>query len=136
MVNLKQFLLKNIKDGEIGCYALITYNNRTEATWFTKYYSDIDNQPWFLESPCELYKICKVDKPIEDFCKTYMDECIELEEGESVQDYIEEHVKPMIVNSYFYEIENFQVAPYLPKEVDDIKIITERECLEWMLDVK
>ena len=35
-----------------------------------------------------------------------------------------------------YEIENFQCAPYLQEYIDDIKLITERECLEWMLENK
>ena len=39
----------------------------------------------------------------------------------------------MIVDGCFYEINNFQTAPYLPGEVDDIKMISGRECLEWML---
>ena len=42
----------------------------------------------------------------------------------------------MVNDNWFYEIENFQVEPYLPKVVDDIKIITERECLEWILSQK
>ena len=132
MINLKEFLLKNVTG--IGVYALVSYNDTVEATWFTKHWSDIDNQPWFLESPCELYKICNVNKPIDEFCKNYMEECIQLEEDESVEDYIKNFVKPMIVDGCFYEINNFQTAPYLPKEVDNIKIISQRECLEWILN--
>ncbi len=139
MVNLQQFLLNNIKDDEIGCYALVTYNNRTEATWFTKYYSDIDNQPWFLESPCELYKMCEVGTDIDKFCKEYM-EYMDLIDGvteeSSEEQYIEEYIKPMIVDNYFYVVENFEVIPYLPKEVYDVKIITERECFEYLLGDK
>lgn len=131
MINLKEFLLKNVTG--IGTYALVSYNGIVEATWFTKYWSDVDNQPWFLESPCELYKFCNVDKPIDEFCKNYIEECIELEEGESAEDYIKNFVEPMIVDGCFYEINNFQTAPYLPGEVDDIKMISGRECLEWML---
>lgn len=33
-----------------------------------------------------------------------------------------------------YEIEKFDVELYLPSKVDDIKIITEKECLNWMLN--
>ena len=33
-----------------------------------------------------------------------LDECIELEEGESEDDYIENYVKPMIVDGWFYVI--------------------------------
>lgn len=129
MLNVKECLLKNNID--FGTYALVTYNGKTEPTWFTKY--NYEGEDWFLESPCQLYKIIDVDKPIDEFCKKYMDEAIELEDGESVEKYIEDYVKPMIVDNVFYEIENFQVSPYLPEEVDNIQLITERECLEYML---
>lgn len=132
MIKLEEFLLKNIED--IGEYALVSYNGTTKAIWFAQYWSDIDNKPWFLESPCVLRRICEVDKPIDEFCKEYMENCIELIEDASEEDYIENFVKPMIMNGWFYEIENFQTEPYLPKEVDSIKIISERECLEWMLE--
>ena len=33
-----------------------------------------------------------------------------------------------------YEIENFQCMPYLPDEVDDIRIVSERKCLEWLVN--
>lgn len=131
MVNLKEYLLGNII--ESGGYALVSYNDVIEATWFTKYKSGIDNQPWFLESPCELHKVCKVEKPIDEFCEEFVKECIELEEGESEEDYIENYMKPMIVDGWFYVVNNFQSGPYLPKEVDNIEIITERECLDWLL---
>lgn len=131
MIDLKEFLLKNI-EGQ-GEYALVSYNGVIEATWFTKYKDGIDNKPWFLESPCELHKICKVEKPIVTFCKEYLEECIEIEDGESEEDYIENFIKPMIVDGWFYEINNYQTAPYLPKEVETIEIITERKCLEWLI---
>ena len=131
MIELKEFLLNNIK-GQ-GEYALVSYTDFTEATWFTKYKSGIDNQPWFLESPCELHKVCKVEKPIDEFCEEFVKECIELEDGESEEDYIENYMKPMIVDGWFYVVNNFQSGPYLPKEVDNIEIISESECLDWLL---
>ena len=39
----------------------------------------------------------------------------------------------MIVNGALYGIENFQCSPYLPKEVDGIKLVSEKECLIYML---
>lgn len=131
MVNLKEFLLNNITGS--GGYALVSYNGITETIWFTKYKSGIDNKPWFLESSCELHKICKVEKPIDEFCEEFVKECIELEDGESEEDYIENYMKPMIVDGWFYVVNNFQDSPYLPKEVDNIEIISERDCLDWLL---
>lgn len=132
MINLKEFLKENVKG--IGCYALVTYNGVTEATWFTPY--EFNKEKWFLESPCALYKICEVDKPIDEFCNEYVENCLELTKDTNIKDYINDFVKPMIADGCFYEIENFQTEPYLPSEVDNIEIISERQCLEWMLNRK
>lgn len=136
MINLEQFLLDNMKS-DVGCYALVAYNHITEAIWFSNY-CDLNKkgEVFFLESPCELFKICEVEGDIDRFCKKYMND-INLLDGATEEnlekEYIEEYVKPMIIDNSFYSIENFQVAPYLPNEVDGIKIITERECLIWLL---
>lgn len=130
MMNVKEFLLKS--NLEVGTYALVTYNGKTETTWFTKYDNwGEDGHTWFLESPCTLYRITEVDKPVEEFAKEYIEGL--LEDGVDEQEYINKWVIPMIVDNVLYEIENFQCSPYLPKEVDDIKLISERECLEYML---
>lgn len=129
MINIKKFLIEN--NINFGTYALVVYNNKIEPTWFTKY--NFGDGDWFLESPCQLYKVKEVQDDIDAFCKKYMNEYINLAEGESEEDYIKEFVKPMIINGWLYEIENFQCSPYLPKEVDEIKLISERECLEYML---
>lgn len=130
MINLKKFLLKNVNT--IGAYALVTYNGKTEAAYFAKFLLD-DKEPWLLESPCELYEVCKVVGPVDEFCLKYVRDNIELEDDVSIAEYIEEYVKPMIINGHLYEMVNLQGNPYLPKEVDDVKIISEAECLEWML---
>lgn len=123
MINVKEFLLQN--DTEFGTYALVTYDNKIEPTWFTKY------GDWFLESPCQLYEIMDVTEPIDKFAKEYVSEL--LEDGADVEDYINKYVKPMIIDGTLYEIENFQCSPYLPKNLDGIELISERECLEYML---
>lgn len=137
MVNLKEFLLNNVGAEDVGCYALVSYNGKKEAIWFSNFCNlNKDGEVFFLESPCELDKICEVGLNIDEFCKEYMKGIDLMEgatEGESEKDYIENFVKPMIVDGFLYEIENFQVAPYLPDEVESIEIITERECLEWLL---
>lgn len=132
MINAKEFLLNNKIN--LGTYALVTYNGKTEPTWFTKY--NFGESDWFLESPCQLIRMMEVKGDINTFCKEYMEKCICLEEGESEENYINEFVKPMIIDGWLYEIENFQCSPYLPKEVDEIKLISERECLDYMLKEK
>lgn len=137
MINLEEFLLKNICEDEMGSYALVTYNGMVEATWFTNFCNLIDGEVFFLESPCELYKVFKVGDDVDKFCKEYM-KGIDLLDGATEEnaerDYIENFIKPMIYNDWFYEINNFQTDPYLPKEVDDIKLISKRECLMWLLE--
>ena len=128
MINVKEFLLANYID--FGTYALVTYNNRIEPTWFSKH--NFEGEDWFLESPCQLHKIMEVTKPVDKFAREYVTDL--LEEGSDVEDYINKHVKLMIVDDILYEIENFQCSPYLPKEVDGIELISEQECLVYMLN--
>lgn len=137
MINLEEFLLKNIHKDKVGCYALVGYNGTVEATWFSNFCGLIDGNIFFLESPCELYKAFEVGDSVDKFCKEYMKGLDFLDgatEENTERDYIENFVKPMIHNGWFYEINNFQTDPYLPKEVDDIKLISERECLMWLLE--
>lgn len=130
MIKLEEFLLKNIK--RIGSYALVTYNDVTEAIWF----EIAEDEAFLLESPCELYKISKVGDDIEKFCKKYMQGMVSLDgiRTESAdRDYIDRFIKPMIFDGWFYGIDTPRIFSYLPKEVDSIKLISERECLEWLL---
>ena len=135
MINLKQYLRD--KNLDFGTYALVTYDGKTEPTWFanmgTSFNQSGDTNDWFLESPCCLYKITDIKTDIDTFTREYLDGAVCLEDGESEEEYINNYVLPMIVDNVMYEIENFQCAPYLPELVDDIKLMTERECLEWML---
>lgn len=128
MIKVQEFLLKSNID--FGTYALVTYNGKTEPTWFSKY--NLKGIDWFLESPCELYKITQIKKPINKYAKEYVDGL--LEEGEDIDDYIDTYIKPMIINDVLYEIKNFQCSPYLPEYVDEINLISSRECLEYMLE--
>lgn len=123
MVDVQKFLANNYI--ELGVYALVTYENKVEPTWFTRY------NDWFLESPCELHYITEIDKPIDEFFKSYANTMLKKDEDKEY--YIEKYIKPMIMDNVLYEIENFQCSPYLPKRVDDIKLITERQCLEYIL---
>ena len=50
--------------------------------------------------------------------------------------YCEQYMFPLIVGNALYDISCPQVAPYLPKEVDDIILVTERECLLYLLDME
>lgn len=131
MVDVFEFLLNKNVD---SAYALVTYNGITEATLFTRYN---DPRTWFLESPCELYRIAEFTNSIDEFAREYAFDILEegvLEKESEIDDYINRHIKPMIVGNTLYEIENFQCSPYLPKHVDDIKLINSRECLQFLLE--
>lgn len=129
-INLEKFLLENVKGR--GTYALVSYDNKIEPTWFTRY--NFGNGDWFLESLCTLRVITSsIDTPIDEFCKEYVSEFLEISEDCNIDEYIKKHIKPMIIDNCLYEIDNLQYDPYLPKEVDDIKLITEEECLRYLL---
>lgn len=123
MVNVKEFF----KDKTESMYALVTYGGSTYPIYFA------NAGGWFLESPCELYllKEFKDKQDADEFCKAVAEE--EVEDSAYVMPYIEKFMKPMIVNNRFYEIENFQVAPYLPEFVENIVEVAERDCLLFML---
>jgi len=121
------YLKENITD--IGSYALVTYNNETYPIWITAFWNWDKDGDWFLEAPCEgrRYEFKDTsDKAIREFVKEQYEE-----------EYIEEgikYVKSMIRDGYLYEIDSPQVAPFLPDKLDDLILISEEECLEWMLN--
>lgn len=128
MKKVQEFLLQN---GEPFQYALVKYNGKTEAIYFVQHYHN--NKPWFLESPCGLCSEHKFtdNENIEEWCLSVADELLEPDVDR--KEYYEQYMKPLIMNNILYDIYCPQVAPYLPEEVDDIKLITERECLLYLL---
>lgn len=128
MKKVQEFLLQN---GEPFQYALVKYNGKTETIYFVQHYHN--NKPWFLESPCGLCSEHKFtdNENIEEWCLSVADELLEPDVDR--KEYYEQYMKPLIMNNILYDIYCPQVAPYLPEEVDDIKLITERECLLYLL---
>lgn len=135
MINVQDFLKENISKDSIGEYASVLYDGKKIFVYFAHYI--LDGEDFFLESPCSLYKVSDVKGDVDKFCKNFVNETIEeFEDCVDIDLYIEQFVKPMIVDNILYEIENFQCEPFLPKLVDDIKLITERECLKELLNLK
>lgn len=113
MIILRDFLLKYVKENKIGRYTLVTYNGNTEAIWFSRYVNPTDKEDVsFVGFPCRLNKVCKTETDVDSFSRE--------ETGQELEN--------------CYEIEKFDVELYLPSEVDNIKIITEKECINWMLN--
>lgn len=97
-----------------GSYALVTYNNKTEPIWISKFEDFNNNGDWFLESPCDLHEYPYDLSNIEtlNFVK---------EQGYFIK------------NGKVYEIDSPQTGPFLPETLEDITLISEKNCLEWML---
>lgn len=111
---LQNFLELNIKN--IGSYALVTYNNHTQPIWIAKYENwKEDGSDWFLESPCEIY--------------SFNYDLSNKEHLECIKEY-----GFIIKNNSVYEIVSPQVAPFLPNELDDLTLISEEYCLDWILN--
>ena len=111
----QKFLEANIKG--MGSYALVTYNNYTEVIWISNMGTSFgnDNSIWFLEAPCEVHQhnYNLNNKRELKFVKR--------------NGYL-------IKGNNVYEIDCPQVAPFLPDELDDLILISEEYCLEWILN--
>lgn len=110
-------------------YALVEYDGITEPTYF--YTVDL-GENWLLDmhSPCEVFKRFEGKNEIEK----YFDWLINDKDNNFSKEDIDKIFRPLIVDNVLYEVENFQCAPYLPEEVDNITICTERDCLLFILE--
>lgn len=127
----KTELYKFLSDNITGCgaYFLITYNGKTEATYISRYINWCeDGSDWFLESPCQLIKFEFEDNSDESI-REYVKEMY----YEDAQDEMFEYTKSMIFDGYLHEVYNGQCSPYLPEIIDSIELITEMECLQYLL---
>ena len=130
MINKQQLndiLIKNITDGG---FALITFNNKTIPVYFSK--QCYKGEVWFTESPCEARGFEFEDT--ENNIKNYV---LEMYECESEEDFnrMVEYTKSMIRNGYLYDLDAPQIlGKIIPNEIDEIKFITESECLDFMLE--
>lgn len=101
-------------------YFLITYNGKTEPIYFMSY------EGVYFESPCELHKFPMNECEIDEYVK-------ELYTKESFQQALE-YEKAMHRGNWHYDIDCPQcAASFLPEKLDDIKMISESECLEWLI---
>lgn len=126
MISLNEFIEQQ---GHNSFFALVTFDGHTEPTYFCSV--DLGEKGLLdLHSPCEVFKRAEGKEAIEDYLSNLTDE----ENGGFSDSDIDEYFRPLIVDDIYYEVENFQCAQYLPDEVDDIKICTERDCLLFALN--
>lgn len=124
MVNVNEFIEKQNHN---SFYALVTYNDITEPTYF--YTIDLGKEDLLdLHSPCEIVRQIDGADAIEEYFKWLKEERCNSDRD------IEEYFKPLIVNDIYYEMENFQCSPYLSEEVDNIEICSERDCLLYIIN--
>ena len=117
----------------MGTYAIVQYDGGAFPIWITRFSQWINGEDWYLESPCELRKVCQVSGDLYEFGKQHVSDfgiLLDCDENEYIRDF----VIPLVVDGVFYEIENYQCSPFIPEEVDSLEFITERECLLWMLN--
>lgn len=101
-------------------YFLVTFDGHTEPIYFTSY-EDV-----YFESPCELHRFPMKEDEIEEYVKEMYD-----------KQYLKvslEYEKTMQRGDWHYDIDVPQCTPFLPEQLDDIKMISESECLDWILD--
>lgn len=122
-------------------YALVMYEGKVEPVFF-HLYGDMGQGMFLGHSPCcNPVVVCTFS---EEEQKNIRGVCIEgilpgllgTPDIESCEKFFDDFVKNMIIDGVLYEIPCFQCAPYLPEEVDEIKIMTEGEMLRWLLENK
>ncbi len=107
-------------------YFLVTYDNETIPVYFEQQKS-VENpgHTVYFESSCDLKAINLPPEELEDYVRyMYREDAFE----ESL-----EYEKKMQRGNTHYEIENYQMDKFLPDQLDDIQMISETECLDWLL---
>lgn len=130
MIKVQDFLLT--QDIDVGIFTLVHYEGKVEPTYFSKY--RIEGKTWFLESPCEVRKITNIEGDISKFCIDYVKTNYSIKGGKKgIIDYSKKYIEPLVINNTLYEVENYQCSPYLPEYVDKIEVVSERDCLLYIL---
>ena len=100
-------------------YFLMVYNDHIEAIYFSHY-----QDSWF-ESPCVLRGFPLPDNKLREY--------IEERYIEKSWDEAYKYESVFQKDNYHFEIDNPQCSPFLPEKVEIIKVMSEKECLEWLI---
>ena len=111
---LQKFLEERIPRSIIGSYAIVTYNDITESIYIANYgrLRDDCTEDYYLESPNQLYTYEIRDEEDLEYWKDAAD---------------------VVRDNKAYSIESWQTGPFLPDVIDDIKLITPEECVDFLL---
>ena len=138
MINVFEYITNLETD---NAYALVTYEGKTEPVYFYLF-GDMGHGMFLSHSPCcKPTVICTFS---EEEQRNIKGVCVEgiipgllgTHDLHVCEEFFDDFVKDMIIDGVLYEIECFQCAPWLPEEVDEIKILTEGEMLRWLLKNK
>lgn len=100
-------------------YFLVTFNKHTEPVYFTNF------EDAYFESPCELHRFPIKSDEIEEYVR-------ELYYEDSFNNALE-YEKTMQRGEWHYDIDCPQCDLFLPEQLDNIEMISETECLDWLL---
>ena len=100
-------------------YFLIKFNNHIEPIYFMHYKDS------YFESPCCLHGCDMNENELEEYVR-------ELYYPESFEKALA-YEKTMQRKNKHYEIDCPQCSPFLPQEVEIIDMVSESECLDWLL---
>lgn len=110
----------NKKDTELSSvYFLVTYNKRIQPIYFMKY----DNV--YFESNCSLFRCLMSEDELEDYVR-------EIYEEKSFHNALE-YERTMQRGKWHYEISCPQCSPFLPEQLENIEMISESECLDFLM---
>ena len=132
---LEQFFENNCK--RKSSYALVTYEGKTTTIYINCYKNLSANiktgklEDYYLEAPNCLSSY-RFKGDADAFVSEYVNEIYDIEKVE--RDEAIKYIKSMIRGNILYEIDSPQTGPFLPEKIDDIKLITEQECLDWIIE--
>ena len=117
---LNTFDFNSKKDTELASvYFLMEFDNHVEPIYFLHF-----EDSWF-ESPCELHRFPLNDDEVIEYVK-------EMYQTDSLSKAYE-YEKILQKDGWHYDIDVPQCSPFLPNEVKIIKVLSEKECLDWLL---
>lgn len=106
--------------GLSSTYFLASYHGKTEPVYFYEY------EGKWLESPCTAVGIpCTKEK-----LESYVREAFHDKYFDVSLDYLRTTYR----DGWLYQIEIYEVEPYLPEELVIEKVLTKSECLDWILE--
>lgn len=100
-------------------YFLIKFEQHIEPIYFTQF-EDV-----YFESPCDLKRFPLEENELSEYVK----EMYGADEFEMALEY----EKLLQREGWHYEIMCWQCSPFLPEEIEVIDMISESECLDWLL---